>query len=358
LPGRSDSDQGGATLSVVVVTHDSADAVSRSLPAIAAQLRDGDELIVCDNASTDGTPERARDLVPGARIVETGANLGYGAANNRGAELACGELLLFLNPDAVVGPGFRDAIELPLREGRGWAAWQGLVTAGEGSEVNTWGGVVHFSGIAWAGGAGRPIAEAPETPGEVAFASGACLAIRRAEWEAAGPFAPGYFLYHEDVELSLRLWLLGRRVGVEPRARCEHDYEFDKGPGKWLHLERNRWATLLRTYPAPLLVAIAPALLAIEIALVGAAAAGRWLPQKLRADAQAVRALPRLLRERRGIRSRAAAAGSTPIGAARFAARLQSGLDSAFLGRAGGSRLLGRLLAAYWRFALALIGGR
>src|SRR3954454_22471516 len=96
------------TLSVVIVTHDSRQAVSRTLPPLAAQLREGDELIVVDNASGDGTVAAARDLTPNAIVVETGANLGFAAACNRGAERATGELLCLLNPDAVPQPGWRD----------------------------------------------------------------------------------------------------------------------------------------------------------------------------------------------------------------------------------------------------------
>ena len=64
---------------------------------------------------------------------------------------------MFLNPDAVVAEGWRDAIDAPLRNGSGWAAWQALVTAEGGRVVNTRGGVLHFTGIAWAGGAGSPV---------------------------------------------------------------------------------------------------------------------------------------------------------------------------------------------------------
>ena len=146
-----------ATLSVLIVTHDSRQAVAATVPALVAQLRDGDELIVVDNASADGTAAAVRDLAPGATVIETGANLGFAAACNRGAEAAGGELLCLLNPDAVPQDGWRDAIERPLADGRGWAAWQALVTADGGRTINTRGGVVHFTGVAWAGGAGEPV---------------------------------------------------------------------------------------------------------------------------------------------------------------------------------------------------------
>src|ERR1044071_978867 len=164
--------QSPVQLSVIVVTHNSADAGTASLPAICAQLRDDDELVVADNASIDGTLAAVAEHAPAAVVLETGANLGFAAAANAGARAARGALLVFLNPDATAAPGFVDAIRAPRRD---WTAWQGLVTADHGRAVNTSGGVVHFTGIAWAGQA------AAAGPRDVAFLSGACLAIPRAE---------------------------------------------------------------------------------------------------------------------------------------------------------------------------------
>jgi GT2 family glycosyltransferase len=58
--------------------------VHETLPALRAQLRDGDQLIVVDNGSTDGTPDAVRELAPEATLIEAGANLGFGAGCNRG----------------------------------------------------------------------------------------------------------------------------------------------------------------------------------------------------------------------------------------------------------------------------------
>jgi GT2 family glycosyltransferase len=337
------------TLSVVIVTHDSAPSLRRSLPAIVAELRGGDELIVCDNGSADATADVVAELAPAATLLADAANPGFGAACNRGASRAAGDLLLFLNPDNVVASGFRDAIELPVTEGRGWDAWQGLVTDEEGARINSHGGVVHFTGIAWAGGAGAPRSAAPAAPREVAFPSGACLAIRRDAWTELGGFSEPYFLYQEDTDLGLRLHLAGRAVGVEPRAVSDHDYDFDKGPAKWRHLERNRWATIVRTYPARLLALLIPGLLATELVLLVVAAAGGWLPQKLRANVEILRALPRLRRERTLIQATAR------FDAAGFAAALTADLDSDFLGAASRSRYLRALLRGYWSLVRRLL---
>lgn len=339
------------SISVITVTYNSAGEIERSLPAIAAQLRDGDELIVWDNGSSDGTAERVRALVPAAIVHASTENPGFGEACNSAARTASGDLLLFLNPDAVVAEGFRDAIEMPVLERRGWSAWQGLVTDGDGALINTLGGTVHYTGIGWAGSAGRPISEAPSEPREVTYASGACLAIYRDIWDELGGFSGEFFLYHEDTDLGLRLWLAGHRSGIEPRARVDHEYEFSKGKHKWFYLERNRLAMIARCYPGRMLLPLLPGLLATELALLLVAMVGGWLPEKLRAYRAFIGDLPRLRRERAEI-----AAGAR-IEPARFADLFVDRLDSAFLGAVGRNRVVGALLAGYWA-AVRLVVGR
>ena len=337
------------TLSVVVVSFRQGDGLRPALEALAAQLRDGDEVIVVDNASGDSTPDVARAAAPGARVIENERNAGFPAACNLGASAAGGDLLVFLNPDAVPQPGWREAIARPASDGSGWTAWQALVTAEGGSVVNTRGGVVHFTGIAWAGGAGEPVTAVP-ADSQPGFASGACLAISRAEFERLGGFAEEFFLYHEDVDLSLRIRLAGGSVGVAAAARVDHDYEFEKGAAKWRYLERNRWATLLRAYPAPLLLLLAPALVATELALIPISIVNGWFGQKLRAWGDTLHALPRLLRQRRAVR------GTRTVGSAAFAQALTADLDSPYLGAASRSGVLRGLLRGYWRVVLVLLG--
>jgi N-acetylglucosaminyl-diphospho-decaprenol L-rhamnosyltransferase len=334
------------TLAVVVVAYNSASALGRSLPALEAELREGDELVVVDNASQDETVARVRELAPGAILVEPRANLGFPAACNLGAREAGAELLCFLNPDAVPQPGFRDAIERPALDGSGWTAWQALVASDGGRRVSSAGGVLHFTGIAWAGAAGHPRGTEVERLG---FLSGACLVIGRERFRELGGFAADYFLYHEDVDLSLRVLLAGGAIGICTDAVVDHDYDFDKGAAKWRHLERNRWATIVRTYPAPLLALLAPALLVVELAVVVASVRGGWWRQKLLAAADSVERLPGWFRERRRVQR------GRKLSSSRFADTMVATLDSEYIGPAARSPLVAGALHAYWRAVRALL---
>lgn len=337
------------TLSVLIVSWNSREELERTLPALLPELGTGDETIVVDNDSGDGTPEAVASLAPAARLLPMGRNAGFAAACNAGAAQTGGDLLVILNPDAAPRPGFGEAIRRPWVEERGWAAWQALVADGDGTKVNSAGNPVHFTGIVWAGGHGRPIAAAPQSPAEVPALSGACLAIPRRRWEEVGGFPEDFFLYHEDVDLSLRLRLAGGALGIEPAAVVDHDYEFAARAHKWRWLERNRWAFLIRVYPGPLLALLAPALITTELALLPASIAGGWGRQKLASIAELIRWLPRLLRERRQVQA------TRTIGAAEFAAWLTPDLDSPFIPAVARSTPVRLALRAYWRTILFLL---
>src|SRR4051812_32746934 len=127
------------TLAVIIVSYRSAEALATTVPALLRELRPDDELIVVDNASGDGTVAAVKRLAPVARLIANDTNLGFPAACNQGAQAAGGDLLVFLNPDAVPQPGWGEAIRAPF--GGGWAAWQGLVTQDGGRIVNSSGNV-------------------------------------------------------------------------------------------------------------------------------------------------------------------------------------------------------------------------
>lgn len=334
---RSDS------LAVVVVTHNSADSIATLLRELGDQLRPDDELVVVDNASSDGTAELARSLGPLVRVIESPGNVGFGAGCQVGAHATEAPLLFFINPDCRLTPGCLDHLRAAAAEKPEWGAWQATVLLPDG-RINTDGGVVHYIGIGWAGDCGKPVEVMAAREHEIGFPSGAALVIRRPMWDQVGGLDPSYFMYSEDLDLGLRLWLAGSAVGVVPQARVIHSYEFDKGAQKWFWLERNRWRTLLSVYPRALLFVLAPMLIATELVLLVVAARDGWLTSKLRAQAALLRSLPEIARRRRSVQA------TQRVGVAAFSSHLTSSLDSEYLSLANKPWAVA-LQAAYWRAA-------
>jgi N-acetylglucosaminyl-diphospho-decaprenol L-rhamnosyltransferase len=336
------------SMSVIVVAYGSATDLEQSLPPLAAQLGPVDELFVVDNDPSRPVAQTVTRLAPEAQLLTPERNLGFAGGANLAATRAQGELIVLLNPDAVVQPGWAESMRETSDSGE-WDGWMALVTLPGGAAINTSGGILHFTGLGWAGQAHEPVLAASTAESEVGFLSGACLAVRRSAWRSLGGLPGAYFMYCEDVDLSLRLRLRGGRLTVRPAARVEHAYEFAKGDWKWRMLERNRWATLVRTYPAALLVLLAPALLVAEMGIWLVALRQGWATMKARATRELIGWLPRLVAERRAIQR------ARTVDAATFAATLVSGLDSPYLGSVGRNQALAAALGGYWRVVQAVL---
>jgi hypothetical protein len=332
---------GSEAIAVVVVTYRSAEHLPALFGALERQLRADDELVIVDNASEDRTAEVARSLDERVRVIETGSNLGFAGGCHAGADATSAPLLLFLNPDSAPEPDCVTRLREASAAHREWGAWQAAVMLGDG-RINTSGGVVHYIGVGWAGDCERPAWDLPAHDGEIAFPSGAAMVVRRSAWDQLHGLDRDYFMYGEDLDLGLRLWLAGHRVGLVPDARVVHSYEFDKGTSKWFWLERNRWRTVLSVYPATLLALLVPALLATELALLAVAAREGWLAAKLRAQAATITGLGATLARRRAVqRTRQISAGA-------LAERLTASLDSPYLAAAS-SPAIRVPQALYWR---------
>ncbi|HEX2037881.1 MAG TPA: glycosyltransferase family 2 protein [Chloroflexota bacterium] len=288
---------------VQVVTFNHRDIISRCLDAVQHTLGAADELLLVDNASSDGTAEFVASAYPWVRVVRSPRNLGYGGANNLGAAAARGEYLVFLNPDTEPQPGWLEAL-LSAVEGapERTLATAKLLLAATPERVDTFGNQVHVSGITTSRGWGQPASEYPQ-PEEVAAVSGACFALTRSLFWQLGGFDERLFMYFEDTDLSLRARLAGYRCVAVPEARVLHDHRPGFSTAKLRFLERNRWWTLLKVYTWPTMAALIPVLLTSEVIAWGMAACNG--PQHLLAKARAwldlMRWLPDLPAARAGV---------------------------------------------------------
>jgi N-acetylglucosaminyl-diphospho-decaprenol L-rhamnosyltransferase len=193
----------------------------------------GVEVVVVDNASTDGSLELVSDLP--VRAIDTGRNGGFSFGCNRGLAAGDAPLVLFLNPDARIAAEDLDRMVAVLDAEPDVAIVGPRLQDGEGRLIpsvrrcqragSVWGQALFLHRLmpraAWA----NEIARQEELYERVAYPewiSGACMLARREALEPIGGFDEGFFLYCEDMDLCARLGAAGWRVRYEPGALVHH----------------------------------------------------------------------------------------------------------------------------------------
>ncbi len=225
--------------SIVIVAADSGELLQDAVASTLAQSAPI-ELILVDNASSDGAPARALAACAGdarLRLIENGANLGFGPACNRGAAVARGGALLFQNPDCVLQVDTVARLRAALESGSGIGLLGVTVCNPDDSPARAnrrraptlRRALMSALGLArfesrWPALAGieLPAADAGEALEDVDAVSGALMLLRREAFEAVGGFDEGYFLHAEDLDLCRRLRDAGWRVAVAGAIRVRH----------------------------------------------------------------------------------------------------------------------------------------
>lgn len=206
------------TVDVVILAFRSGETIDRCLEHLARQTREH-RVIVVDNGSGDGTPERLREAWPQATVVGLGENVGFSRGVNRGVRLGDGEAIVCLNDDVEAEPDFLERLVAPLEADPGVGAVAAMLLMPDGAGVDGFG----VEADATLMGYNRLRGRDPSAPaGVLAAPSGGAAAYRRAAFEAAGGFDEALFSYSEDLDLGLRLRLAGWRMAEAPDARGIH----------------------------------------------------------------------------------------------------------------------------------------
>ena len=225
-------------LSVLIVTFNSRSFVGQCIDAVESTVRDHSfEVVVADNASSDGSAELLRRRSPGVAVIEMGRNAGFSVANNRALEVSSGRYVVFLNGDAVPLPAALDALVHFLDEHPGAGVAGPRLENPDGSDQGTarafptpaaalFGRRSPLTRVFPRNRFSRRYLSGRERQGaqpfEVDWVSGACLVIRRAVIDDVGGLDERFFMYWEDADLCRRVKALGRAVWCVPTARVVH----------------------------------------------------------------------------------------------------------------------------------------
>jgi GT2 family glycosyltransferase len=284
-------------IAVVVPCRDGRRWLPGLLASVRAQSRAPDDLLVVDDASSDGSADVAR--AEGARVLVLTRNAGFAAAANRGIEAVEADAVALVNTDVVLAPDWLERTERRLT-GDVAAVATKMVSLADPAVLDDCGDVLRRDGVCEQRGHGRRDTGLLDAPGEVFAACAGAALYRRAAVLAAGGFEESFFAYLEDVDLGLRLRTAGWRCAYEPTV-ARHAGQGSAGAlrrpvGRFV--ARNTLLLVARHFPARW----AGPVVYRQTAWVWHAARTGRLREHLGGLADAVPCLPGALRARRALR--------------------------------------------------------
>jgi GT2 family glycosyltransferase len=222
------------TLSIVIVNFNGGAHLGQCLASLAAApAAVSTEVVVVDNASTDGSPEQVRRQWPQFQLLPLQKNVGFSAGNNAGIRATTGDLVLLLNNDTIVAPGALDTLVERLRAHPDAAVAGPRLVDGNGRLEISFGPMIspiaelrqktlnrlYDRGLPMVE---RYVARRAASERFVDWVSGACLLVYRRDAEVAGLLDERFFLYTEDVDFCAAIRARGRKVLFTPHSQITH----------------------------------------------------------------------------------------------------------------------------------------
>ncbi len=216
--------------SVIIVSWNALDLLKKFLPSVVSTDYSDFEIILADNASTDGSAEWVSNNYSGVKVVRLDRNYGYCGGNNRGARHADGDILVFLNNDVEVDPLWLNALRNCFEMDANIAAAQPKMLSYNHPDYFEYagaaGGFLDKYGYPYCRGRLFETIEKDEdqynSSDDIFWASGAALAIRRERFEWLGGFDEDFQFHMEEIDLCWKLHNKGYRVVYCPLSTVYH----------------------------------------------------------------------------------------------------------------------------------------
>ncbi|GAB3611530.1 hypothetical protein GCM10027414_36560 [Humibacter ginsengiterrae] len=223
-------------LTVVVVTYNSRDVVADCLSAIGTESDSEIQLIVVDNASSDGTPDYIEQQFPHVVIVRSSVNRGFAGGVLEGVSLAEGDAIGLLNPDAMASREVLLKLVSELDQDKAVGIVGPMISqpngrlriVSAGHMPTAWRMFTHYSGLSRLGRLAQVFEghylfrDQAVFARDVDWVTGACLVMPSDVWRVVGGIGTRWFMYAEDIELCWRVRESGFRVRIIPELTVTH----------------------------------------------------------------------------------------------------------------------------------------
>jgi GT2 family glycosyltransferase len=242
-------------ISVVILNWNGKECLYPCIRSVRAQSYPNTEILVVDNASTDGSLEEVR-LFSDLRFVINAKNLGYGGGNNRGIEAARGKYIFVLNNDTEIEKECVEWLWKGMeRDGTIGMATPKILLYDRRDTIDAAGLTIYPDGLSIGRGHSEP--QAGYSQGEEVFSGSGCASLLRREMlDEIGLYDEDFFAYAEDTDLGWRARLAGWKACYVPEAIVYHHHSKKFGAyseAKAFLVERNRIWVALKNFPLPLL---------------------------------------------------------------------------------------------------------
>jgi GT2 family glycosyltransferase len=264
---------GAPLISVIIVNWNGRKWLKQCLDSLLAQTYKAYEIILVDNASTDGSAGFVRKHYPNVKLIENDTNDGFAGGNNLGYKHVKGSYILLLNNDTAVEPDFLTEFLKAFDQIPNLGSVQSkLVLMKESSKLDVAGSYWTSSTFLYHYGYGKD-QSADKYNRMLPFFSnkGAAMLISRAAIERVGLFDDDFWCYYEETDLCNRLWLAGYECWYFPQAVTFHamggtSLLFNNDYVQF-HNFKNKLLSFLKNYQTHTLITVLPIYVSVSIAL-------------------------------------------------------------------------------------------
>lgn len=293
-------------VSVIILNYNGAQRLKQCLRSVLNQTYRNYEVIVIDNASTDESVELVKREFPMVRLIVNDRNLGYAEGNNVGIRNTDSEYMAILNYDAEVDERWLSELVKPLTSDETVVfSTSKILYYDDRKKINACGNLGHFTGFAFCRGLGESSDNYCKSE-FVSSISGCAFLARRKALNDIGLFDSDFFAYLEDTDLSWRALLMGYKIIYVPTSIAYHKYSGSLTPWKYFHLEKNRYALLIKHFKKSTLISLLPALTLSEVLAWGYAIKSglNYVTGKVKAYAWVIGNWGKLINKRKIIQAR------------------------------------------------------